>query len=251
MKNRTKYFLPLLLILAACGSDSEVAPSGGADVTGTGGSMARFTISGDYLYAVDQSKLVTFSIASPMEPAKVDEFQLDLGVETIFAMDTIVFVGTQTGMHMFDVTEGSRPGYLSNYEHITSCDPVVAQDTLAFVTLRSGSSCWNGSNQLDVIDIRDLRNPKLIKSYDMQNPHGLGVDGNHLFVSEGDYGLKVFEIGAGGELELIKFYNSIRSQDVIVRGDNLLMVVAQDGLFQYDYSDIRNIELLSQLKIEY
>lgn len=247
---RRTFYLLSILILWSCGSNDGVAPSGGESV-GTGGSLARFTISNDYLYAVDQSRLVTFSLSNAMEPKKVDQFDLDWGVETIFAMDTIVFVGTQTGMHMFDITEGSRPGYLSSYEHIQSCDPVVAQDTLAFVTLRSGSNCRNGLNQLDVIDIRDLREPKLIKSHDMQNPHGLGVSGKYLFVCEGDFGMKVFEIMPQGELNLIKFYSSIRSKDVIVKPNNLLIVVADDGLFQYDFSDIQNIELLSQIKIEY
>lgn len=246
---RIVYLLSLLLFFA-CDSNDSVGPSSGESV-GTGGSLARFTISNDFLYAVDHRTLVTFSLANAMEPKKVDEFKLSWGVETIFAMDTIVFVGTQTGMHMFDITEGSRPGFLASYEHIQSCDPVVAQDTLAFVTLRSGSNCRNGLNQLDVIDIRDLREPKLIKSHDMKNPHGLGVSGDFLFVCEGDFGMKVFEIKPEGQLELIKFYSSIRSKDVIVRPNNLLIVVADDGLFQYDYSDIRNIELLSQIKIEY
>jgi hypothetical protein len=243
-------YLFSILLFWSCGSNDSVGPSGGETV-GSGGSLARFTISNDFLYAVDQRKLLTFSLANAMEPIKVDEFELEWGVETIFAMDTIIFVGTQTGMHMFDITEGSRPGFLASYEHIQSCDPVVAQDTLAFVTLRSGNNCRNGVNQLDVIDIRNLREPKLIKSHDMKNPHGLGVSGNYLFVCEGDFGMKVFEIQPEGELELIKFYSSIRSKDVIVRPNNLLIVVANDGLFQYDYSDILNIELLSQIKIEY
>ncbi|MFY0601124.1 MAG: hypothetical protein JXR03_15715 [Cyclobacteriaceae bacterium] len=253
MKKQTQFILLLIaFVVSSCSSDGgNVSPSSGGESVGTGGSLARFTISGDYLYAVDQTQLLTFSLLDPLQPVKVDLFELDWGVETIFTMDTIVFVGTQTGMHMFDISEGSRPGYLSLYEHIQSCDPVVAQDTLAFVTLRSGNTCWNGENQLDVIDIRDLRDPKLITSYPMQNPYGLGIAGNHLFVCEGKFGLKVFEIKAGGELSLVKFYSSIRSQDVILKENNLMIIVAEDGLFQYDYSDVRNIELLSQIKIEY
>lgn len=252
MKKLRQYItLSFVSLLFACGSDGDISSPGGGESIGTGGSLARFTIAGEYLYAVDQRQLLTFSLSDPINPVKVDKFELDWGVETIFNMDSIIFVGTQTGMHMFDINEGSRPGYLSSYEHIRSCDPVVAQDTLAFVTLRSGTSCWNGLNQLDVIDIRDLRNPKLINSYPMENPHGLAVRGNHLFVCEGKLGLKVFEIRESGALSLLKIYPSIRSQDVILKPDNTMIIVAEDGLFQYNYADVRNIELLSQIKIEY
>jgi len=245
-----KFFYILLLpFLFACDGDGDVSPSGG-EIIGTGGSLARFTISKDYLYAVDQSRLLTFSIEEAMSPTQVDRFELDWGVETIFAKDTLIFVGTQTGMHMFDITEGSRPGYLSEFEHVQSCDPVVAQDTLAFITLRSGNSCRNGMNRLDVLNVKDVRNPELIRSFPMQNPHGLAVRGNNLFVCEGQFGMKVFEIKNRGGLDEIKVYPSIRSKDVILSNDSLMIVVADDGLFQYDYTDVRNIETLSQIRIE-
>ena len=244
-----KIFKLLPIILFAC-SDGDIGPAGGESI-GTGGSLARFTISGDYLYAVDASKLLTFSIDDSSIPTKVDEFPMDWGVETIFAMDTLIFVGTQTGMHMFDITEGSRPGYLSGFEHVQACDPVVAQDTLAFVTLRSGTSCRNGIDRLDVLNVRDVRNPQLIRSYPMENPYGLAVSGTHLFVCEGDFGMKVFEIQKEGNLDEIKFYSSIRSKDVILTNDSIMIVVADDGIFQYNYADIQNIEPLSQLRIEF
>ena len=248
MKKMIKFLILALFIACA---DNDVAPASGGENVGTGGSLARFTISNNHLYAVDERTLLTFSLQEAMNPAKVDEFELDWGVETIFAMDTIVFVGTQTGMHLFDITESSRPGFLSTYEHIQSCDPVVAQDTLAFVTLRSGNACFRGVNRLDVIDIRNLREPQLLHSLPMENPHGLAVKDNHLFVCEGKFGMKVFEIKEKGELEEIKFYSSIRSNDVILNNDSLMIVVADDGLFQYDYSDVRNIELLSQIRVEF
>lgn len=240
----------LLFLALACSNEDSVQPTSGDNI-GSGGSLARFTISGNHLYAVDEYQMVTFSLADAMSPSKVDAFDLNWGVETIFAMDTIVFVGTQTGMHMFDISTQSRPAYLANYAHVQSCDPVVAQDTLAFVTLRSENFCRDGVNRLDVIDIRDLKNPKLIAEYAMQNPHGLAVKGDLLFVSEGNYGMKVYRIGSGGALELIKFYNEIRSKDLILQPDSLLIVVADDGLFQYSYQDVDNIALFSQIDVAF
>lgn len=245
-----KKLIALLPILIFACSDGDVSPSG-SDNIGAGGSLARFTISGDHLYAVDQTTLLTFSLQDALAPVQVDEFPMDWGVETIFAMDTLIFVGTQTGMHMFDITQASRPGYLSGFEHVQACDPVVAQDTLAFVTLRSGTSCRNGIDRLDVLNVKDVRNPKLIHTIPMENPHGLAVKGNYLFVCEGQFGMKVFEIKTGGDLKEVRFYNNIRSKDVILSNDSIMVVVADDGIFQYNYADVTNIEPLSQLRIEF
>lgn len=240
-----KYLLAIIvLITSSCASDTDVSP----DTVGTGGSLARLTISGDYLYAVDNSRLLSFSLADPMNPQQTNVHQIGRGVETIFAMDTIVFIGTQTGMQMFDISEPSMPSYLSKFEHAVSCDPVVAQDTLAFVTLRSGNLCRTGDDQLDVIDIRNLQSPELIKSYPLENPHGLGIRGNTLFVCEGEYGLKVFEVQKNAVLNLVRSYPEIRCHDVIVK-DQILIVVSSDGFYQYDYSDPENLELLSDVKL--
>ena len=57
MKNIFRYMLPLALpfMMASC-SYSEKSDVGNV-VSGKGGSLARFTITGEYLYTVDQSSL--------------------------------------------------------------------------------------------------------------------------------------------------------------------------------------------------
>jgi hypothetical protein len=139
---------------------------------------------------------------------------------------------------------------MSTFEHVTSCDPVVVNDDYAFVTLRSGTVCQGFTNQLDVIDISNLNNPYLVKSYPMTNPHGLGLDGDALFICEGDWGLKIFNASDINTIadNLIKHYTDMHSYDVIPYNDNLIMI-GMDGLYQYDYSSLENIQLLSHLPI--
>ncbi len=89
-------------------------------------------------------------------------------------------------MHIFNIDDRLKPLKLSTYQHIFSCDPVVADDKYAYVTLRSGNSCFRGVNRLDIIDISDLTNPKFATSMNMSNPYGLALDGIiYLFVIEG------------------------------------------------------------------
>ena len=49
-------------------------------------------------------------------------------------------------------------------------------------------------------------------------------------------------------LSLLKTYSDVTPYDVIPLG-NILVVVGTQGLFQYDYSDINHIQLLSSIKI--
>jgi hypothetical protein len=221
--------------------------------TGTGGSMARFTITGNYLYAINPSLMRVFNISSPASPELGNVIQIGGGIETVFPYQDKLFIGSMSGMFIYDISNGATPAYLGRYSHITRCDPVVVSGDYAYVTLRSnpGGMCGTGnSNQLDVVDISNPRSPQLKKTFPMQSPYGLGIDRNTLFVCEGDYGLKVFD--ALNPLQVgskqIAHFQDINMFDVIPLGSTLL-AVGSDGLYQYDYSDPKNIRFLSKIPV--
>lgn len=228
--------------------NSAVTP--GTSSVGIGGSMARFAIVNDILYTVGSYNLGVFDITITSEPVEGNKVEIGWNIETIFPYGNNLFIGAQNGMYIYDISEPSSPEYMSTFEHVTSCDPVVVNDEVAFVTLRSGTECQGYTNQLDVIDIKNLYKPFLIKTYPMKNPHGLGLDGDALFICEGDFGLKVFNASDINEIDknLIKYYEDMHSYDVIPYNDNLIMI-GMDGLYQYNYSSLDDIEFLSHLPI--
>lgn len=235
----------LLFFSFSCSDGSnDVVPS----TSGQGGSMARFTVVGDYLYVVDTRSLHVYSLADASSPEKLKEVLLGVAIETIFPYQGKLFIGSQEGMHIYDILNPEEPEFLSTYTHVTSCDPVVVQDTLAYVTLRSGNTCWRGQNQLDVISISDPRNPRLIVSYPMENPFGLGIDDTTLFVCEGQFGLKVFDASNPEAIEEIGHLSSIHSFDVIPRNGNLILT-GKDGVFQFDYTNPEKLKQKSSLTI--
>jgi hypothetical protein len=130
-----------------------------------------------------------------------------------------------------------------------SCDPVVVQGQYAYVTLRTASACMRGVNQLEIIDIADPKSPKLVNIINMINPHGLGIDGDKLFVCEGASGLKVFDISTPTSPLLQLTLNSVDSYDVIPNS-NVLIVTGKGGIFQYDYSKKGELLLLSKITVE-
>ncbi len=229
---------------------STSAVPGGGGSAGKGGSMARFTITGNHLYTVSMSDLQVFDIADAADPLEGTKISLGWGIETIFPYQNKLFIGSNTGMHIYDNTNPTAPEHLSTYSHVRSCDPVVVEGDLAWVTLRSGNTCEGFTNQLELLDVSDPRSPQLLKIYPMQNPHGLGIDGTSLFLCEGEFGLKVFDITNHMKINesMLAHFKDHDAFDVIPLGTHLLLV-GKDGLYQYDYSDPKEIKLLSKLSI--
>lgn len=221
-----------------------------ANPTGLGGSIARFAVQSDFLYAVDSYNLNVFDISDTSSPMYENSVEVSWNVETIFPFKDKLFIGAQAGMFIFDTSVPANPTYVSSFLHVTACDPVVANDDYAFVTLRSGNACQGFTNQLDVIDISSIENPRLHKTYQMQNPYGLGLDGDVLFVCEAEFGLRVYNITDVDNISsnLIAAFTDINVFDVIP-WQKVLLAVGEDGLYQYDYSDIESIELLSFIPI--
>lgn len=219
--------------------------------TGIAGSMSRFTISDNYLYAIDGSLLAVTDINNPVAPVRKSDLTLQLWPETLFPNGQNLFVGSRAGMSIYNISAPDKPELLSQYGHISSCDPVVAQGNYAYVTLYTGDICHNGTNELQVIDIRDLKNPQLVTKYSMTNPHGLGLDENLLFICDGSDGLKIFDNADPNAISshLLASYPGINAYDVIPY-QNVAIVIAKDGLYQYDYSNLKSMRLLSKITIE-
>lgn len=226
----------------------SVTPSGSQ--TGIGGSMARFTINGNYLYGLDGANMDVVDVSIQEMPMAKKEIPLTWDAETLFPYNNKLFVGTRSGMYILDLQTPENPTQISQYSHVRSCDPVVVENNYAFVTLRSGSVCEGFTNQLEVIDISNLNNPTILKVYPMTNPHGLGIDEGTLFICDGDDGLKAYDANDVMKISenQLAHYKNINAIDVIPF-QKVAMVIGKTGLFQYDYSDIKNIKLLSQLPI--
>jgi hypothetical protein len=219
---------------------------------GKSGSMARFGIYDNYLYLANSDyQLFTLNISNPTQPVQEGVQYFGMQLETMFIYDKHMFLGTPTGMEVYSLKVPSVPQRVGQYSHITSCDPVVVQDSIAYVTLRGGTICNGGVNRLDVVKMtNDYSEYELVASYGMSNPHGLGIDGNVLFVCDGKDGLKVFDAADYTTITdhpLAQFYE-IQTYDVIPVNGYLFMI-GDDGFYLYDYSDIKNIRQIGHIPV--
>ncbi|MFT4740618.1 MAG: hypothetical protein ACI9L9_001401, partial [Marivirga sp.] len=237
-------FLFTAVLLSSCLSESEGDFTG----EGRGGSMARFTFLKGYLYIVDNSSLKTIDIMQPENPQVISTIQLNAGIETIFPYENYLFLGSQFGMYIYSLEDGPVPTFLSLFEHSYSCDPVVVANGVAYVTLRSGTSCNAGPNRMEVVDVTDFTNPQLIQTIPMVNPHGLTISDTLLFVGEGDFGLKVFNIKDRRDPVLMSYDETIPTYDVINNYSRKeLIITGSSGVYQYSYQNPDSLFQLSQI----
>jgi len=221
----------------------------GFSPVGMGGSMARFTIVNNVLYTVSDNELKAFNIANTNDPLLNHTQNIGWNIETIYPLKDKLFIGSNTGMSIFSIANPFQPVKEGNFAHAFACDPVVADDDYAYVTLRTGNNCRQAANLLDIVDIANVFSPTLRKSYPMTNPHGLSLDGDLLFICDGKDGLKLFDVSNPNAIKQLKHFEGLETYDVIAF-NGVALVVAKDGLYQFDYYDVNNVKLLSRIGLK-
>jgi len=229
-----------------------LSSSSGATGTtyGVGGSMARFGLYKNLLYVVNQNGLLSFKLNSNSDVTLLNTKYMGWNVETIFISDNHLFLGTQSGMIVLALDVPENPTQIGTFTHMTSCDPVVIKGDLAFVTLKGGSTCRGGTlNQLDVVQMSNSYSKfTLLKSYPMSGPQGLGIDGDLLFLCDGDAGLKIYNAADPLAILPVATFPSINAYDVIPM-NNYLFMIGEKGFTLYDYSNIQNIKQIGFIPV--
>jgi hypothetical protein len=226
----------LLFGANSCTKDGAGAENGFSSV-GAGGSLARFSIVGNYLYMVNRTELKAYLISNPSVPLLKSTIPLDWDIETIYPYNNKLYIGSQSGMYVFSIQNPEKPKLEGSVRHVRACDPVIGNDSVAYVTLRSfGTNCGSLTNVLNVYSLKQA-NPILVKSITMVNPIGLGMRDSALYVCDGNLGLTVFNIKNAFNPIPIDTIKDLTAQyrDVIPYNNTLISYVS-NGIQLFDIS---------------
>ncbi len=220
-----------------------------ASTTGIAGSMSKIAIVNNRLYTISAENLIALNITDASSPSFLNRQNLHLGIgtpETIYPFNDKLFLGSYSGMYIFNIANPDNPTLIKTFSHATACDPVITDGVNAFITLRSGTYCNGVNNELDIVNVTDVTNPYWVKTYNMSKPNGLGKDGKILIVC--DDVLKFYDATDVSNLQLITSFSINNPFDVICLNGTAI-ITAADGLYQYNYSNANNIRLISKLSI--
>lgn len=216
--------------------------------TGQGGSLARFAITGNYLYTVDKEKLRVFNISNAADPVLKATVNIGFEIETIYPFKDKLFIGSTSVVHIFSIENPEQPQKLSTAISptvIRRCDPVVAKDNVAFATLRTNGSCGGTQSILAVYDITDITNPIQKATYPVQEPYGLGYANDALYVCD-KTSLLVFDISQPFQPKLLSSLQDGSYVDVIPAPGTLICWV-RDGIILYDISNPFTPQLITKI----
>ena len=241
----------LVGMVSSCSSDIGVGSESTDSVLS--GSYARMLQIDDRLYVIGRNTLRVLDTSNPQNPTPLSTIEVGANVESLFRNNEHLFVGSQEGMFIYRIDSEGIPQLMSETDYqqflVNFCinDPIVANDSTAYVTLSTSEpidNCFRSVNELRIYDLADIARPELINVVEMQEPKGLGTDGDYLFVCERYDGVKALNISDPRNVEVIYESETFPAIDLISANGNLL-VIGLDTIYQYDYKDINNIFRIS------
>ena len=129
------------------------------------------------------------------------------------------------------------PSKISEARHARSCDPVVADDSVAYVTLKGSTFCGPATSGLYVHDIKNIFNPLLKKTIEMPDPEGLGLSDSALYICCNSSGLRVYDVRDRFNPVLKKVINDGNVYKDVIPYGNLLICYINMGLMLYDITN--------------
>jgi len=231
---------------------NRTADNNAALAIGKGGSETRFALNENYLYIARGNAITPVDLTQASNPVVRDPVGYTgyPDFETVYAYQGFLYVGTSDGVLILNNTISPATPYFVSFADRTvkGCDPVVVQNNFMFSTVRTGTVCNQfGQSALFIHDVTDKVKPKIEVNQSIEQPKGLGIDGNLLFICQGKKGMAVYNWDESSR-KLSYLYQKIDlyAFDVIT-GNNTLIVAADNGLYLYDYTDPNNIKRLSKV----
>lgn len=214
------------------------------------GSINRITKSNNHIYVVSNNNMIILNDSDfDAKATRIENIKEEM--ETVFPYQNNLFVGSKTSMSVFDITNGNQPNEIFEFEHATSCDPVLPYKDVAFVTLRTAdfSKCPGNINALLVIDMNDMSNPTQTDEIQLASPYGMSVINELLYVGNGMNGLSVFNIDNTKKPVLIKKHDDIEAYDIIAdpNHSDYIFIAGPIGMNQYLINEDLSLQLKSKI----
>ncbi len=246
-----KYLLSILSLSFLLFSCTEVAVYDETEESAITGKYNTMKVVDDFIYAITDTELITIDRTDSQNLQEIDKHELGGRLENLYVVDGAIFIGSETDMHIFTIQSNGIPSIQSSTQHIEFgdtpvrfCDPVVASQDIAYVTLTTETTAPGGCgtqevNSLLIYDVHDKTAPILKNELNLDSPQGLAIHGDLLFVTNLNTGTHIYRVDHHGGLTNENFIAG-GAQDVVAVG-NKLMIVSSTEINQYDITDVKDI----------
>ena len=143
---------------------------------------------GSLVYLSDEKKGVYIVDASnPKAPTLLSHYAPDYDIDNVTVYGTQAYlVDGDTGLHILDVSNPLSPVLLGSYDDGGYVEALAVSGTLAFLAIED--------HGLQILDVSDPYSPVLLGIYDTEDPCGVAVSGEVVYVPDGAGGLVILEV---------------------------------------------------------
>lgn len=231
--------------------EGDVPPSFTSSNGKSKGTMSKMEIANHYLNLITGSSLLTYDI-SGNTIVKTQQQQVGTDLETIYHENNKLYIGSKSSMIIMNNSNPSAPTKISEYTHEVSCDPVLPNGNIAYLTLRSVDSegCNGTVNLLKVLNVTNPSSPTEITNVNLRSPYGMTISNGRLFVGEGQNGLTVLDITNPTSPVEIHHSTAFKTFDVIKHptDNDIILIISRNDIKQLQYnSSTGTIQELSSL----
>lgn len=217
------------------------------------GTVNRVNKSGDHIFVVSNNNLIVLNDNAFSTQFVINE-NVKEDMETVFPYEDKLFVGTRTSMTVFSIASNpENPQQVEEFDHATSCDPVLPHQDVAYVTLRTAdfSDCPGSINALVVVDMDDISNTTPEQEITMTSPYGMTIINDQLYVGEGTSGLKIFDVNNTKNPQLVKTITDVEAYDIIAdpTDSEIIFIAGPNGLTQFGIDNDLNFDFKSNIEL--
>lgn len=198
--------------------------------------------------------LSRYSLSNPSSPILLSALpipQMESPLFSAFANQKVLYAPFFARTILFDLSNPSSIPQISVLENRASCDKFIFKNQIAYVISQGGGFCGNPVSKLDLLDISNSGAPSVISTYPMKSPKNLAIDFPFLYVCEGVNGFKVYDVSDKMNVDkhVITSKTELHPNDIILSG-KIVIVNAEDGIYQFDGSNPKSLHQLSKLPLK-
>lgn len=241
MKKQIIFLMTIVLFLSSCSIDGgDFGDTSYGDSNSINGSTSRFATYKNVMYTLDFNKIKIFSIDNPSDPILQNELTINDELETITIYQNHIYVGARRGVYAVDITNPLNPIVSSSIEHWIAKDPVAITGKYIYSTTRDFNT-----GRLTIYEDRTNGNFIERNTIAIDQPYGIGIKDDFLFVCDDRNGIIIFNItNRENPLEVATYPSITSPRDVIILGD-IMICSAKNEFHLLDIKDPVHPKLVS------
>lgn len=223
--------------LSGCQTDNSESSDNTISTGAVAGSTAALTYQNGHLVVLDADRILAYRFPDEGLAELTGSYSVQ-GAETVFPEgESTLYIGRNGGASILNLDGNGEFSLLGEANHIVSCDPVIVDSGVMYLTLRSANNCANpnGADELQVWEVSDPAEPTMLSTLAMPNPFGLSKNDDALWICTGN-GLARVNVTDSTNPVLETTYPEILCNDIIIRSEAEAYVTSDDAIYLIDLS---------------